>query len=58
MNVDGEDEKNVEEMKIFFFSVESAMEVWVMFVIVLGYLSFIKFEFEKLCFFDNDIIDI
>lgn len=57
VNVDGEDEKNAEEMKTLFSSAESAMEAWAMLATALGHPSFIKSEFEKLCFLDNDITD-
>ncbi|KAF8088513.1 hypothetical protein N665_0538s0014 [Sinapis alba] len=57
VNVDGEDEKNAEEMKTLFCSAESAMEAWAMLATALGHPSFIKSEFEKLCFLDNDITD-
>lgn len=57
VNVDGVDEKNAEEMKTLFSSAESAMEAWAMLATALGHPSFIKSEFEKLCFLDNDITD-
>ncbi|KAG2322871.1 hypothetical protein Bca4012_058343 [Brassica carinata] len=57
VNVDGEDEKNAEEMKTLFSSAESAMEAWAMLATAMGHPSFIKSEFEKLCFLDNDITD-
>ncbi|KAF3555335.1 hypothetical protein F2Q69_00015799 [Brassica cretica] len=57
VNVDGEDEKNAEEMKTLFSSAESAMEAWAMLATALGHPSFIKSEFEKLCFLDNNITD-
>lgn len=57
VNVDGADEKNAEEMKTLFSSAESAMEAWAMLATALGHPSFIKSEFEKLCFLENDITD-
>lgn len=57
VNVDGEDEKNAEEMKTLFSNAESAMEAWAMLATAMGHPSFIKSEFEKLCFLDNDITD-
>ncbi|ESQ56340.1 hypothetical protein EUTSA_v10024569mg [Eutrema salsugineum] len=51
------DEKNAEEMKTLFSSAESAMEAWAMLATALGHPSFIKSEFEKLCFLENDITD-
>ncbi|KFK36238.1 hypothetical protein AALP_AA4G096300 [Arabis alpina] len=57
VNVDGADEKNAEEMKTLFSSAESAMEAWAMLATALGHPSFIKSEFEKLCFLDNGITD-
>ncbi|CAH8332078.1 unnamed protein product [Eruca vesicaria subsp. sativa] len=57
VNVDREDEKNAEEMKTLFSSAESAMEAWAMLATAMGHPSFIKSEFEKLCFLDNDITD-
>lgn len=50
VNVDGEDEKNAEEMKTLFSNAESAMEAWAMLATAMGHPSFIKSEFEKLCF--------
>ncbi|EFH46637.1 lipase class 3 family protein [Arabidopsis lyrata subsp. lyrata] len=57
VTVDGADEKNAEEMKTLFSSAESAMEAWAMLATALGHPSFIKSEFEKLCFLENDITD-
>ncbi|CAN8232287.1 unnamed protein product [Cochlearia groenlandica] len=57
VNVDRAYEKNVEEMKTLFSSAESAMEAWAMLATSMGHPSFIKSEFEKLCFLDNDITD-
>ncbi|CAH2079347.1 unnamed protein product [Thlaspi arvense] len=57
VNVDVSEEKNAEEMKTLFSSAESAMEAWAMLATALGHPSFIKSEFEKLCFLENDITD-
>ncbi|CAN6551935.1 hypothetical protein ACFX13_013103 [Malus domestica] len=46
-----------EEMKELFSSAESAMEAWAMLATSLGHPSFIKSEFEKLCFLDNATTD-
>ncbi|GLJ23903.1 hypothetical protein SUGI_0454200 [Cryptomeria japonica] len=42
-----------EEMKRMFTTAESAMEAWTMLASALGCTSFIKSEFEKICFLDN-----
>ncbi|XP_044500845.1 uncharacterized protein LOC123221926 isoform X3 [Mangifera indica] len=51
------DEKKAEEMKTIFSSAESAMEAWAMLATSLGHPSFIKSEFEKICFLDNESTD-
>ncbi|OMO69369.1 C2 calcium-dependent membrane targeting [Corchorus capsularis] len=51
------DEKKAEEMKELFASAESAMEAWAMLATSLGHPSFIKSEFEKICFLDNATTD-
>ncbi|KAL5542467.1 hypothetical protein UlMin_010177 [Ulmus minor] len=51
------DEKNAEEMRELFSTAESAMEAWAMLATSLGHPSFIKSEFEKLCFLDNETTD-
>ncbi|KAA3485689.1 Triglyceride lipase [Gossypium australe] len=51
------DEKKTEEMKELFLTAESAMEAWAMLASSLGHPSFIKSEFEKLCFLDNETTD-
>ncbi|XP_022722826.1 uncharacterized protein LOC111279985 isoform X2 [Durio zibethinus] len=51
------DEKNAEEMKELFATAESAMEAWAMLATSLGHPSFIKSEFEKICFLDNETTD-
>ncbi|PPD98363.1 hypothetical protein GOBAR_DD04612 [Gossypium barbadense] len=50
-------EKKTEEMKELFSTAESAMEAWAMLASSLGHPSFIKSEFEKLCFLDNETTD-
>ncbi|XXG61805.1 hypothetical protein AAC387_Pa05g0323 [Persea americana] len=47
------DEREAEEMKALFSTAESAMEAWAMLATSLGRPSFIKSEFEKICFLDN-----
>ncbi|BAT96127.1 hypothetical protein VIGAN_08301300 [Vigna angularis var. angularis] len=51
------DDKITEEMKELFSTAESAMEAWAMLATSLGQPSFIKSEFEKLCFLDNASTD-
>lgn len=51
------DEKKAQEMKELFSTAESAMEAWAMLATSLGQPSFIKSEFEKICFLDNDTTD-
>ncbi|KAK7344551.1 hypothetical protein VNO77_14288 [Canavalia gladiata] len=51
------DDKKAEEMKTLFSTAESAMEAWAMLATSLGHPSFIKSEFEKLCFLDNASTD-
>ncbi|PON94899.1 Fungal lipase-like [Trema orientale] len=51
------DEKKAEEMKELFSTAESAMEAWAMLATSLGQPSFIKSEFEKICFLDNASTD-
>ncbi|XP_071726488.1 uncharacterized protein [Rutidosis leptorrhynchoides] len=51
------DEKRAEEMKALFSTAESAMEAWAMLATSLGHSSFIKSEFEKICFLDNPVTD-
>ncbi|XP_020682705.2 uncharacterized protein LOC110099777 isoform X3 [Dendrobium catenatum] len=45
--------KGAKEMRELFSSAESAMEAWAMLATSLGRSSFIKSEFEKICFLDN-----
>ncbi|XP_020084162.1 uncharacterized protein LOC109707352 isoform X3 [Ananas comosus] len=47
------DTRKAEEMKQLFSSAESAMEAWAMLATSLGRSSFIKSDFEKICFLDN-----
>nr|XP_043613679.1 uncharacterized protein LOC122585619 [Erigeron canadensis] len=51
------DEKEAEEMRALFSTAESAMEAWAMLATSLGHPSFIKSEFEKICFLDNPVTD-
>ncbi|KAI3823027.1 hypothetical protein L1987_10630 [Smallanthus sonchifolius] len=51
------DEKKAEEMRVLFSTAESAMEAWAMLATSLGHPSFIKSEFEKICFLDNPVTD-
>ncbi|KAG2727738.1 hypothetical protein I3760_01G171800 [Carya illinoinensis] len=51
------DEKRAEEMKALFSTAETAMEAWAMLATSLGHPSFIKSEFEKICFLDNESTD-
>ncbi|XP_062108992.1 uncharacterized protein LOC133819703 isoform X2 [Humulus lupulus] len=51
------DEKKAEEMRELFSTAESAMEAWAMLATSLGQPSFIKSEFEKICFLDNETTD-
>lgn len=51
------DEKKAQEMKELFATAESAMEAWAMLATSLGQPSFIKSEFEKICFLDNETTD-
>ncbi|KAK9931323.1 hypothetical protein M0R45_018601 [Rubus argutus] len=49
--------QGAEEMKALFSTAETAMEAWAMLATSLGHPSFIKSEFEKLCFLDNPTTD-
>ncbi|XP_004297954.1 PREDICTED: uncharacterized protein LOC101295618 [Fragaria vesca subsp. vesca] len=49
--------QGAEEMKALFSTAETAMEAWAMLATSLGHPSFIKSEFEKLCFLDNETTD-
>lgn len=46
-------EKEAEEMRELFSTAESAMEAWALLANALGHPTFIKSEFEKICFLDN-----
>ncbi|KAK4406020.1 Lipase [Sesamum angolense] len=50
-------EKEAEEMRALFSTAESAMEAWAMLANALGHPTFIKSEFEKICFLDNSETD-
>ncbi|KAJ7955513.1 Fungal lipase-like [Quillaja saponaria] len=52
-----EDSTKAEEMKSLFSTAESAMEAWAMLATSMGHPSFIKSEFEKICFLDNASTD-
>ncbi|XP_038979132.1 uncharacterized protein LOC103695549 isoform X2 [Phoenix dactylifera] len=47
------DTQKAEEMRELFSSAESAMEAWAMLATSFGRKSFIKSDFEKICFLDN-----
>lgn len=51
------DKKRAEEMKALFTTAESAMEAWAMLATSAGHPSFIKSEFQKICFLDNPSTD-
>ncbi|KAK4585888.1 hypothetical protein RGQ29_023184 [Quercus rubra] len=51
------DKKRAEEMKALFSTAESAIEAWTMLASSLGHSTFIKSEFEKICFLDNASTD-
>lgn len=57
MNGSVVDDKRAEEMKVLFATAESAMEAWAMLATSVGHPSFIKSEFEKICFLDNASTD-
>ncbi|CAH9071993.1 unnamed protein product [Cuscuta europaea] len=50
-------EKNAEEMRELFTKAETAMEAWAMLATSLGHPTFIKSEFDKICFLDNSSTD-
>lgn len=50
-------EKEAEEMRSLFSTAESAMEAWAMLANAVGHPTFIKSEFEKICFLDNEETD-
>uniref|UniRef100_K3ZMA3 Fungal lipase-like domain-containing protein n=1 Tax=Setaria italica TaxID=4555 RepID=K3ZMA3_SETIT len=47
------DAQKAEDMRHLFASAETAMEAWAMLATSLGCNSFIKSDFEKICFLDN-----
>uniref|UniRef100_J3LZG6 C2 domain-containing protein n=1 Tax=Oryza brachyantha TaxID=4533 RepID=J3LZG6_ORYBR len=47
------DAQKAEDMRRLFESAETAMEAWAMLATSLGRNSFIKSDFEKICFLDN-----
>ncbi|XP_074322311.1 uncharacterized protein LOC141659372 isoform X1 [Apium graveolens] len=51
------DEEKAAEMKELFSTAESAMEAWALLSTSLGHSSFVKSEFEKICFLDNETTD-
>ncbi|MQM18983.1 hypothetical protein Taro_051986 [Colocasia esculenta] len=51
------DKGRAEEIKALFSTAETAMEAWAMLATSLGRPSFIKSEFEKICFLDNASTD-
>ncbi|KAL5711817.1 hypothetical protein ACHQM5_014056 [Ranunculus cassubicifolius] len=51
------DQSKADETKALFSTAESAMEAWAMLATSLGQSSFIKSEFEKICFLDNPSTD-
>lgn len=51
------DTEDAEDMRELFSSAESAMEAWAMLATSLGRSSFIKSNFEKICFLDNASTD-
>ncbi|KAJ3706376.1 hypothetical protein LUZ61_010081 [Rhynchospora tenuis] len=53
----GLDLKRAEEMRQLFSKAESAMEAWAMLAMSLGRASFIRSDFEKICFLDNITTD-
>ncbi|GAA0185544.1 hypothetical protein LIER_32832 [Lithospermum erythrorhizon] len=51
------DDKSAEEIRDIFSKAEGAMEAWAMLSTSLGHPSFIKSEFENICFLDNPSSD-
>eukprot|EP00850_Spirogloea_muscicola_P015163 SM000114S24126 [mRNA] locus=s114:103585:110293:+ [translate_table: standard] len=49
--------EEMEEMRMMFASAESAVEAWAMLAKSLGQSSFLKSEYEKIFFIDNDFTD-
>ncbi|KAF9612163.1 hypothetical protein IFM89_038351 [Coptis chinensis] len=58
-NLDGSsfEQRKADDTKALFSSAESAMEAWAMLATSLGHPSFIKSEFEKICFLENTSTD-
>ncbi|KAL5215430.1 hypothetical protein ABZP36_006831 [Zizania latifolia] len=52
-STDKDDAQKAEDMQRLFASAETAMEAWAMLATSLGRNSFIKSDFEKICFLDN-----
>ncbi|XP_057958863.1 uncharacterized protein LOC131151613 isoform X2 [Malania oleifera] len=50
-------DQKAEELRALFSTAESAVEAWAMLATSLGHPSFIKSEFEKICFLDNTTTD-
>ncbi|VFR01581.1 unnamed protein product [Cuscuta campestris] len=50
-------ETKAEEMRELFTRAETAMEAWAMLATSLGHPTFIKSEFDKICFLDNSSTD-
>ncbi|XP_012570414.1 uncharacterized protein [Cicer arietinum] len=51
------DDKEAEEMRALFSTAETAIEAWTLLATSLGHPSFIKSEFEKICFLDTASTD-
>lgn len=49
--------QKAEEMRALFSTAETAMEAWAMLATSMGHPTFIKSEFEKICFLDNPYTD-
>eukprot|EP00850_Spirogloea_muscicola_P010269 SM000060S19601 [mRNA] locus=s60:50121:56863:- [translate_table: standard] len=49
--------EEMEKMRMMFASAESAVEAWAMLAKSLGQSSFLKSEYEKIFFIDNDFTD-
>ncbi|CAM0903861.1 unnamed protein product [Alopecurus aequalis] len=51
------DTKRADDTQQLFASAETAVEAWAMLATSMGRSSFIKSDFEKICFLDNDSTD-
>jgi hypothetical protein len=51
------DAKKADDTRQLFASAETAVEAWAMLATSMGRSSFIKSDFEKICFLDNDSTD-